>query len=253
MKLKIMAIWSISSLMIQLFIITISMSETINEQLTLVEPNIKTIGTGFPSDEAGLSAYVKVEALTANEMNETLKAFNSLVQSNSEYTLGTVDNYKIYVSFSGWVIAYLSQNIPSILFARPDSSGVNNLLKSPIAKVLNYINKSGEYKYYHFKYPEAKHMMIISEVVNNGYNQFYIDLPTEYTYYEASYLIYQNSTSSKGILKVDNNQIVILNNSKKSYGFYDINTTLTPDIAHKISIESSYNVVYGKTAIIYNK
>jgi len=255
MKQKIIVIWIINSLIIQLMIATTSMTETVNKPLMLEKPDLRNLGTGFPYAEAGLSVYIQVETLTAIEMNNTLKAFSSILESNSEYTLGNVDNFNIYVSFSGWIIAYLSKNTPSIIFADLLNSYLTCVLKNPINKVLNFINKNGEYKYFHFQYPDANLMIIISDTTSTSNDYLYIELPNEYTYYEASYSIAQSSTSCKGILKVDDNQIKILDSNLKGYGFYDLTTTLRPDVVHIISIENSNTsgTVYGKTAIIYKK
>jgi len=249
--------WTIYLFIIQLLFSSTSMSEIANNPFNLEKPNIEGNAHGFPYDEAGLAVYVKVSTLTAVEMNNALKAFESIEVSNSEYTFGNVLGYKVYVSFSGWLITYLPKNSPAIAFTFATDGSVSNKLGRPINRVLSYINKKGEYKYYHFKYPDAKLMIIITKYSGSGSNNYlYIELPSEYTYFESSYSIYQKSLECKATLKVDGNEIVSLNTEYEIYDFFDINTTLVPDTVHKISLENSSSNCHNnhsKIAIIYNK
>jgi len=254
-------IFIFSALIFQFMFVAMTISEEIKTTFNLEEPHARTIESGFPYDEAGISAYINIGSITGNEMNTALSVFSSMIESNSEYTLGLVSNIHTYIGFSGWIIAYLPKDKPvsTIIHPNKQAGGVSKF-NTPISRICSAINKNFDQdtiKYYHFKYPEANEMIFIFERLSSkGTDSFYVELPSEFIFYEASYAIYQDSSTSIGTLLVDDIELAkLVSKGQLVTGYYDLENILKPDIAHKISITNadSYGCVDAETVIVYKK
>jgi len=251
----------LSALIFQFIFVAMSICEDAKSAFNLEKPRTRSIESGFPYDEAGISAYINVGSITNNEMNTALSVFSSMTESNSEYTLGVVSNIHTYIGFAGWIIAYLPREKPvsTIIHPTKQAGGVT-MLNTPISRVCSAINKNFDQesiKYFHFKYPDANEMIFIFERHSTkGTDSFYIELPGEFTFYEASYAIYQDSSTCIGTLLVDDIELAKLDSKGQLLnGFYDLASILKPEKTHKISIANSdsYGSVEGETVIVYKK
>jgi len=251
----------IGALTVQCIIVSTTMCEENNSSVNLEKPPIRSVtDSGFPTDEAGMAAYVNLGTLTGIQMNTVLKVFESLIESNSVYTLGIVHtdlNIHLYVGFSGWIIAYIPIDTPvgSVIYHYYSSSKLRfkNVFYEEIQAVYSALKKSYSstyVKFFHFKYPEAKHLMSIYEKTGSS-NSFYIELPGEYTFYEASYRLKQGD----GILKVDDNEVAKTSTTAPIFGQLDFEHTLIPEVSHKITIENTAasGTLECNTIIIYDK
>jgi len=263
-------------IMIQTLTISFSIAENGQISLNLKRPNVRNIDPIFPNNEAGISAYINVGKISSSEMNMALQVFRSLIESNSEYSLGIIpmdNNTKIeqnvnvytYIGFAGWIIAYIPRDEPvsKIIQWNNYPSSVNTIFEKAIKNVCIRINKDfdvyqANMLYYNFEFPEANSMLfIIERAYRKASNSFWIEFPSEYTIYEASFSIFQTYQVSGGSLSVDDVEVANVGSSYNIISdFYDLENTLKPEISHKITITNHADqayYVYGGNAIIYKK
>ncbi len=151
----------------------------------------------FPSDEAGISAYVK--AKSSINMISVKPALATIERETDDYIIGTVamsghseEQYPhVYVSTDGWVVAYYLRDISSgwLLPWYYYSGGPisTTTLKEVVAEVCTQIGGTTTgLKYYDFRHPNATKMMIIIESTT-GTNFFTVTIPTDFTVYRVDW------------------------------------------------------------------
>ena len=157
----------------------------------------------FPSDEAGISAYV--HAKTGVNLKSVKPAFDSIERETSDYIIGTValdlhaeEEYPhVYVSTDGWVVAYYPNDRPSSwILPWADYSG-GEISSTTLSKAAGIVcsqigGTTTGLKYYDFRYEDASKMMIIVESVKNGENFFKVTIPTSFATYAVDWSHYND-------------------------------------------------------------
>jgi hypothetical protein len=161
----------------------------------------------FPSDEAGISAYV--HAKTSVNLDSAKPAFDSIERETSDYIIGTValdlhteEEYPhVYVSTDGWVVAYYPNDRPSswlLPWADYDGGAISSTTLSKAAGIVcsQIGGTTTGLKYYDFRYEDASKMMIIVESTTDT-NFFKVTIPTSFATYAVDWSHYA-STSDYG-------------------------------------------------------
>lgn len=182
----------------------------------------QTPGTAFPVGEAGIAAYVKVTQTIG------IAAVQSIYQKvegvGDNYIFGTVSipNFvdtlavHLYIDADGWIIAYLTRSEPVAkmmqwLPADVDNPRITTIPRNTLTDVLNRVENElnigvgvlSQVKYYNFKFPEATTVTIAVKTRNDdGANLMQVEIPANYTLYEASYYHYTFAANDSQ-LKVD--------------------------------------------------
>ena len=169
--------------------------------ISLILAGSASAAVDFPSDEAGISAYV--HAKTSVNLDSAKPAFATIERETSDYIIGTValdlhteEQYPhVYVSTDGWVVAYYPNDRPSswILPWADYSGGVisSTTLSKAAGIVCSQIGGTTTgLKYYDFRYEDASKMMIIVESVTNGENFFKVTIPTSFATYAVDWSHY---------------------------------------------------------------
>jgi len=157
----------------------------------------------FPSDEAGISAYV--HAKTSVNLKSVKPAFDSIERETSDYIIGTValdkhteEEYPhVYVSTDGWVVAYYPNDRPSSwILPWADYSG-GEISSTTLSKAAGIVcsqigGTTTGLKYYDFRYEDASKMMIIVESTT-GTNFFKVTIPTSFATYAVDWSHYAST------------------------------------------------------------
>lgn len=166
--------------------------------------------TAFPVDEAGISAYTHT-GQTINIENVS-QIYTEVVEVGDNYIIGITPisdyggniNVHVYADTDGWIVAYFLNGTPaSYMMQWHEATGVNNPVITKITNTTlsNAVYNAGdatgveiessEIQYYDFRYPNANSMMLfIRTRATNGANIHQVEIPANYTLYEASYYHY---------------------------------------------------------------
>ncbi len=188
--------------------------------LLFILPINITAETNFPVNEAGISAYVKIDDVGDDfitKLTESLNYYEDVITNETSHVIGTVKieilinpllndnqlplkeytNPYVYLDLNGWMVAYFPKDYPAskIMQWTDYSSGTINstILENAINEMTKKLglNYSSPVKYYHFQYPEANKMTIVAETAehpNRKDNNFSVVIPGDI--YEASYSFY---------------------------------------------------------------
>ncbi|MFC1925704.1 hypothetical protein ACFLW2_03290 [Chloroflexota bacterium] len=245
-------------------------------QLNLVQPALAAEGdNAFPSDEAGISAYVQVSG-TPN-LDTVATIFDHVEDVSENHIIGTVPisdfggdvSVHLYADVNGWIVAYLLRTEPSSLMMQwtgadtnnPNVTSIKTTLEDAIVECCDTIGAGyGSLGYYNFKYPDADGMALFARAkATPGSNYAYVKVPVSYTLYEASYYhyacnLYSSSYASRmgytSYLKLDGTEVSSLTRTAlygeafRHTGLYST-TLFTTDILHEIEIYyTPYNTSY---------
>ena len=220
-------------------------------------------GGAFPEDEAGISAYVNTSQTIDIEKMKTI--FTEIEEVGDNYIIGITPisdfggniSVHVYADTDGWIVAYIENNEPASKIMQWGTADVNNpvittittttlrvaLYKAGDAAGVGIV--SSKIKYYDFEFPNANGMMIfIRTRATDGANIHQVEIPANYTLYEASYYHYTyDADDSK--LKVDGTTVSDSpatgeNNWWRAFASYG--GRITTGTLHKIEI--SYNPYY---------
>lgn len=158
--------------------------------------------TGFPQDEAGISAYFK--SATPVNLADVRSVYRVIEAETVDYIIGSVpvpgyaEGYDVhlYIHRTGWFLVYYLAAAPTAKIvdwvsynktAIPVGSSVPTILD----KVLRLAATTGgvafsSATYYDFRYPNATNIILVAEDTWNG-DQFEVNLPGSYAYYERSW------------------------------------------------------------------
>ncbi len=230
--------------------------------------------TTFPVDQAGISAYAKINDYGPEKLAEVLYFGREKIEPDSSTHIivsfemdikiesqsgGSNVNQKtyplIYLNTDGWMVAYYPKEEPASKIMQWTNYSPGNLnstiLEDALIEMAENINTSFStpVKYYHFNYPDANRMTLIAETVfhqNEKENSFTVIVPG--TIHEASYFMYYsflmgNSSGCHIKLFVDNNEIDSLqHNSCHGNGLksskYESNL-FKSNIAYLVSLSAS--------------
>ncbi len=160
----------------------------------------------FPVDEAGISAYLKIDNPGSNELTKALYyrketiedqqethiiiSFEIDITIEAETSNNETINEKIYpliyLNTDGWMVAYFPKQEESIKIMQWTNYSPGNLetnvLKEALVKMTDNIDAtySNPIKYYHFSYPEANRITLVAETIHypsDSRNSFSVTVP----------------------------------------------------------------------------
>lgn len=170
-------------------------------------------GTGAPSEvrnklnnEAGISAYFKTSG--SINLNLVRSYFRTIEMETADYIIGSVPipNYTenfdahVYVHTEGWILAYyLRDQVTSKIVDVIAGTISTTKLETAVSIIASAVGEpmSG-LKYYDFRYPNATNILLVAQD-SSGDNDFTIQLPPEYFYFERSYKVRSGSTGGINI------------------------------------------------------
>ncbi|MCW5851592.1 MAG: hypothetical protein KIT87_16080 [Anaerolineae bacterium] len=209
--------------------------------------------------EAGISAYVRIA--NGITLSRVRGQFRTTELDTSDYILGSVavpgypEHYDVhvYVHRTGWMLAYYPQGVPVSKIV--DVVG-QTLSPTKLEKVLGLLADAAgvalpSVTYYHFEYPNATHMMLVGEDEANG-NDFTIQLPSSYSYFEQSWAARRIWNNFYGVLtgwfSLDGATNPNTVYDERNTGIYGrINPSQMPtETTHTITVQN-----YGVLVIVY--
>lgn len=134
----------------------------------------------FPADEVGIACYVKTDKIPDFVRLEKLSPFKGVKEKGEDYVIGVValggvnpEAFPyVYINRDGWIIAYHHANSPSSLiinWGKYDGGPITTTtLQDSIAKIcetleFNYNELMKDMGFYHFKYPNAKKLLLAAK------------------------------------------------------------------------------------------
>lgn len=202
------------------------------------------IGTKL-DQEAGISAYYKsTDPITLSLVRGQ---YRTIETEATDYIIGSVavEDYvehfdaHVYVHKDGWILAYYLKDTPvsKIVDTKTYNISTSKLI-SAIAKIASAAGVPfSDASYYDFRYPNATKMMFVYEDSANG-NDFTILLPSNYSYYERSYIV--SGYPSYGFKIDGNSPTPMYQEAYLQYG-YVLTSMLQTDITH--TVVASHNAV----------
>jgi len=158
---------------------------------------IQTLDLGTLLDnEAGIAAYY-LAPQTIN-LSQIRPLFKTIEMETDTFIIGSIaipnynyDNYDahVYVNANGWILAYYLQGEPvSKIVDLYNLSIENTTLRTVISLVAGTAGAPFTgVTYYHFGYPNATNILFVYEDGYQGGNEFSINMPSGYGYFERSW------------------------------------------------------------------
>lgn len=205
------------------------------------------------NEEAGISAYMK-SSFSIN-LTSVRSTFTTIELETSDYILGSIDmpdypgiyDPHIYVHTDGWILAYYHRPDPVSKIIDTKAWTIDSTLLFEAISII--ASNSGvpvsDVFYYDFRYPNATHLMFIAENNTDG-NNFTIQIPSTYGYYERSWA---TGNTSDPRIWFDGQDLSVSQYVYKDYNcaYGYISTGLfTTDYSHNVVAE-----YYGIIAIVY--
>lgn len=199
-------------------------------------------GSGFPEDEAGISAYF--DAGTTINLNDVRGVFGTIDDETSQYIIGEVPlpgyeewmGVHVFVHVDGWAVAYYRLEDPAAKMV--DIRGYNSSgeFNTNMETVLTLVANSAGFalppiSFYHFQYPNATHFTVVAEHQGN----FQVELTSAYAYFERSGALY-NDGSCCGFGYVINGTIIFSCGQNTQCFDFIAPSELPADILHTVSI-----------------
>jgi hypothetical protein len=199
----------------------------------LEAPFAGTAANAFPSQDAGISAYVK--AGQQFNLNDVRSAFTEFDAVGDNFIIGVIelDNFggkskvRVYVDADGWIIAFLKRNESTAGIMQWHPADVRspriatiprNTLLDALKVVIDALGAGAlpQVKYFHFRHPAATHMVLFVKTCGeNGSKITQVQIPTEFTLYEASFYHYAFDALSAQ-LSVDGTVVSMLKTNDNS-------------------------------------
>lgn len=166
-------------------------------------------GLAFPEGEAGISAYINTNQKIDLEKLKTIYSRVDYVGDN--YIIGVVPiadwggdiDVHVYADTDGWLVAYLKKDEPVSGIMQWGDADTDNpslgVIKSTTLEDALY--KAGDaakvgivdsdINYYDFEFPNANKMTIIAKTQpTSGSSIHQLEMPADYTLYDAAYYHY---------------------------------------------------------------
>ena len=241
--------------------------------LDLIPISIGSEGSLLLEDEAGISAYTNVGDNI--ELSSAKDIFRTIEAETSDYIIGSVpipeyseeEDVHCYVDTDGWIVSYYLKDDPAAkivdwAFYTVDEQITSTKLSQGINEICSIAGVlPGDIQYYDFRYPNANGFMIIVETILGGSSEdtdsFEITLPTDFIFYEHSFLLFcSDGTYSGGAeLEIDDNRVGYIKEGS-TYDFLQ-SSQLTQGVSHTIKLDkytSYYNAnLLGAIALIYKE
>jgi hypothetical protein len=205
-------------------------------------------------DEAGISAYF--QAPVSITISSVASLFRTVEFSNTDYIIGSIaaPNYPedfdvhVYAHRDGWVLAYYPKTDPASKIVDWKSyNGVTintTMLKNVLVIVADAIGSpSPNPTYYDFRSPNANNLMFIAEKDEGAGNQFTVQLPSSFSYYERSWSLY-STDGCYGKIEL-NGTTISTTCGPVVYGTLTA-SQLPPDTTHTIAVRT-----HGGLALVY--
>lgn len=211
----------------------------------------------FLDDEAGLGAWIYAGQEIILESNLLRNQLRLIEDDRPDYLIGyiasTPQDVKVFISRSGWVVAYHLKGMVDSLISTDCSSTLrlNNALNQIAAAIPI---PTPPIHYHHWLYPGAETILQMgaSGRVNNV--EFWFTLPGSYTYYDYSYFSAMFGWASSAMILDDK---TLATNSTNTSTSADLAPSSMIHIApHKVNITNSGPVVgtsCGLITVIYTE
>lgn len=177
------------------------------------------VGIAAVQDEAGIAAYFDRGA--SINLAQVRGLFRTIEVDNGSYILGSMQatgtvNYNesedphVYVSSSGWVMAYYINSDPAskiVDVANYSGGAINTKLEIVLGRVGAAIGVGAGFApaFYDFRYPNATKLLIATDrAAYQADDSFQVNLPGSFTYYERSWTL---ASSSCGVLNLNGTRL----------------------------------------------
>ncbi|MEM7134467.1 MAG: hypothetical protein AAF702_49835 [Chloroflexota bacterium] len=215
-------------------------------------------GDSFADDEAGIAAYFN--AGRNIDLTQVGAALRYTEIQTDQYIIGALQltdytneawDVKLYAAADGWVMAYYDKSVEtSKIFDWVHYDGgpqMPTLLEQALKQIALAITvPEPAPTYYHFAFPNADRMMLISDFCTriNCADEFQITLPAEFEYHEMSWSLAGSNGSfsdDRVQLFVDGAQLEELDPPGGSWFISSaiLNPMLTLDQQHTIRVSST--------------
>lgn len=168
-------------------------------------------GVNFLQQEAGISAYVKLDqAIDLKKIKGTFKTIETVSDQYiiGEMALPNLPDYvhpHVYVNKEGWIVAYYSNSEPASKIVQWIGYGGGEMprttLEDAIRQIFDILRRTAaipfpSVHYYDFEYPAANRIMVVTKL--NSQNEvtktFYLTIPQGVRLFEASWSLYTTTT-----------------------------------------------------------
>jgi hypothetical protein len=205
-------------------------------------------GVNFLQQEAGISAYVKVDQKI--DLARVRGVFKTEEEPlNDQYLIGEVAladlppeaHPHVYVNKDGWIVAYYSNNAPSSKIMQWIGYGGGVISKTTLEDAIRKVYDAlplpypQDVKYYHFKYPNATRIMVITKINSKRdvTESFYLTIPPTVRLLEASWAL-NHSGGSHGSLGIGDKWITGDVGNGFLYDFTNLITTQAKESSRHI-------------------
>ncbi len=216
-------------------------------------------------EEAGISAYFdRGASINLNQVRGLLV----VELETSEYIIGSIDpddpaalnpypeseNPHMFVSTSGWVMAYYHNNDPVAKIADTYNYGgatINTKLEMALGRISSAIGNGSNFTatFYDFRYPNATHLLFVADTTSST-DSFTIQLPGTFDFDEKSWTLGTESEYSTISL---NGEVI----GQATPAFKNIygSLTLGPDLTHTIEVTDGTwgDYTTGMIALVYRE
>jgi hypothetical protein len=207
----------------------------------------------FPASEAGISAYFNLGEEI--DLARARKVFRGIEADEAGYMIGSLELPglaedmwpHVYITKSGWILAYYSKLDPTSKLMQWAGYQRDNLTTTTLRDALVLVcqqmaldpsKADSSLHYYHFQYPDATRLLIAVDSVA-GEDTFQFTIPFELSLYEAS-LSHYYSGDNWSETKIDGTRVL-----NTGSGTLVLNAGLapqfrTPGIQHSVYLHNSY-------------
>jgi hypothetical protein len=219
----------------------------------------------FMEDEAGIACYF--QASSSIDLNDVRDAFRTIEVETADYIIGSVpvidypesEDVHVYVHTDGWVVAYYlaADPVGKIFDWRVYHNTGRTEITTKLENTLILIASEAfvpftSGTFYDFRHPNATHLMLIAEWASGGTDEFEVNLPGTFVYFERSWSLGSDNMGSADFIL---DSITIFSGSGdwgNSQGILSASQLLT-DQFHTIGVHQYYSTrySYGGLALVY--
>jgi len=216
---------------------------------------VMAAGSIFLDEEAGMAAYTNLG--TAIDLSVARAGFKTIEQETADYIVGSValpdlsetEDVHCFVHSDGWIVTYYLAAEPASKVIGWGYSSPGNLvtkLEVGIDEMCNTLaTVAGDISYYHFHYPLANRLMVITDcAVNEDPDSFNLKFPGDFTIYERSwshyavlsYPVYEQDS----YFKLNGTAIDTISEPGGTHQGTLTFGQLSPDIFHTATVDTDY-------------
>jgi hypothetical protein len=158
-----------------------------------------TAVASFLDNEAGIAAYTQLP-VTIDNFFHVRSLFRTIELETDSYIISSIQatgygephDVHVYIHEDGWVLAYYLRTDPTgkiFNWVAYNGTAVPTKLENVINTVANALQTvAPSPDFYHFRYPEATHLMFVVDSTGNGTTDtFQVNLPGLFNYSERSW------------------------------------------------------------------